>query len=103
MMTVDVKFHEPIVTKDGHQLGVAQRVYTNEDDTGLETATVEQHLKVFDFETGDVYFVPTRYLGKRNEDGVPLSINHQTLLNRSYSRLPRYIAYEVAAVTELSR
>lgn len=100
---LDVKFHEPVITKDGEKLGVAQRLYIKQDDEEVETQTVESHLKVFDFATGDDYYIPTGYIDARDSEGVKLSIKFQTVLNRSYSRLPRYIAYESMTVTELDR
>ena len=103
-MTVNVKYHDPVYTKDGDQLGLAMRFHRSTDTEGMETGKYTSHLKLFDFSTGDDYFIPTEFIGSRDsKGGVHLLLTTRAVNNMSLSREPRYVAYELDEKTELEK
>jgi len=88
---MSIKFHTPVVTADGHPLGVAQKIY-HADPDGIETSRFLNYLKVFDFNSGDAYYIPLEYVST-SDDIVALSINFKTIQSNSFSNTPRSIAY----------
>ena len=65
-MTVDVNFHDPVMTSDGKMLGVAQRIYRTSEDDPIETSIYNEHLKVVNMQTGEDFFIPLEFVGNRN-------------------------------------
>ncbi len=103
-MNIEIKFHDPVTTSDGHKLGLAQRIYIKPEDTELDNEIYPSHLKVFDFEVGDDLYIPTAFIDSREEnDGVKLSLTLEQVQEQTLSREPRYIAYDVATKQELEK
>lgn len=102
-MQIDVKFHDEVVTADNDRLGVAQRLYHYSGEDFLETQGFRDFLKVFDFETGDDFYIPTDFLVGRDaaKRAVQLSLTSYDVQQRTFSRKPRAIAYAVAESIEL--
>ena len=98
---MDIAFHTPVMTKDGEQLGLAQRIY-HSTNPEIEVSRFHNHLMVFDFSTGDSLYVPLDFVSAEGET-VQLSLEYQEILNRSYSNMPRYVAYDDYNTTELAK
>lgn len=97
----DISFHQPVMTSDGKQLGSAQKILRNFEAEGVATQPYEAFLKVFNFETGDSYFVPLEYISAENENGnVALSITMKQVNKMLLTNMPRTVAYgQVVAET----
>ena len=100
-VTVDINFHDPIMTTDGKMLGVAQRIYRTTEDDPIETGIYNEHLKVVSMTTGEDFFIPLEFLGKRSADGVTVSLSYREVLNSRFDHEPRYIAYSVGTKVAL--
>lgn len=98
---MNIQFHTPVMTKDGQQLGLAQRILTSINPE-IEVSPYSQHLKVFNFDMGDAFFVPTAFVRGAGTD-VSLSLTYQEVLNGAFSNMPRYIAYDDYVTTELEK
>ncbi len=103
---MDIQFHSPVITKDGEQVGLAQRILRS-TNAEIEVSPYSEHLKVFDFAMGDAFFIPLQFISAETQDGaaksgqVTLSLTYQQILNEGFSNMPRYIAYDDYAATEL--
>ena len=98
-----MKFHADVLSNDGHKLGAAQALFHsrgNVDD--IETQPYRRHLKIFNFETGESYFVPTEYLDQSADLTIVVRASHQSILHEGWDRTPRYIAYDDAEVETLA-
>lgn len=89
------------MTKDGEQLGLAQRILRSTNPE-IEVSPYSEHLKVFNFEMGDAFFVPLKFVSAENNT-VALSLTYQDVLNEAFSNMPRYIAYDDYEATELAK
>jgi hypothetical protein len=98
---MDIQYHTPVMTKDGELLGLAQRILRS-TNSEIEVSPYNEHLKVFNFEMGDAFFVPLNFV---SADGgkVTLSLTFQGVLNGAFSNMPRYIAYDDFEATELAQ
>ncbi|MGB1250062.1 MAG: hypothetical protein ACPG8W_05470 [Candidatus Promineifilaceae bacterium] len=94
-MTANVNYHDPVMTADGRQLGVAQRIYRTVEDDPIETTSYNEHLKVISFETGENFFIPLEFINDRADGQVSLTLTYREVLNSAFDHMPRYIAYEV--------
>lgn len=93
-MELAITFHEPVSSKDGQALGVAQRLYHSTDDQDkLETQPYERHLKLFDFNTGDDLYIPVEYLARAADGALIVDLTFRDVQDRTLSRQPRYVAY----------
>lgn len=98
---MNIQFHSPVMTKDGKQLGLAQRILRS-NNPEIEVSPYREHLKVFNFEMGDAFFVPLTFVSA-DAKRVNLSLTFQEVLNGAFSNMPRYIAYEDFDATELAQ
>ena len=89
-----ISYHQPVMTSDGEQLGLAQRILRNFEAEGVSTQPFEAFLKVFNFESGDSYFVPLEYISaETNGDSVALNITMRQVNRMLLSNMPRTVAY----------
>lgn len=97
---MNIRFHAPVMTKDGVQLGLAQSMYRAEPEDGLEVKPYLSYLKVFDFNSGDDYYIPMEFVTESSED-VSLSLSQKQILAKSMSAMPRSVAYGSAEIVHL--
>lgn len=98
-----IHFHDTIMTADEQVVGKAQRLYHYDGEEFAEVQGFTHFLKVFNFETGDDFYIPTEFISDRNaaSSTIKLSIPFREIQTRTLSRKPRSIAYDLATVEEL--
>jgi hypothetical protein len=102
-MTFEIHYHDAVLTADDHHLGMAQRLFhCGENSADVATEPYDDYLKVVDQEIGDAYYIPLSFVEGRTESGaVLLKLSLHDVQEKTLTRTPRVIAYDMATATEL--
>ncbi|MCI0394894.1 MAG: hypothetical protein L0332_17090 [Chloroflexi bacterium] len=94
-MELDIKRLEEVWTADNKKLGLAQSLFHRLGGVDPELGFYDTYLEVENFEYGDDYYVPTDFIkGRDPKTGrVMLSISLQKVMERTWSRLPDFVAH----------
>lgn len=100
---MDIKRNEEVYSADDVLLGNAIAVYRRTDEVNPQLKLYAAYLKVFNFEMGDDFFLPTDFIGERSADGrLRLTINMNTVKHETMERMPTFVAYEQGIREELA-
>lgn len=101
-METTIKKLDPVWTSDDQQLGVAECLYHRLADIDPAVGYYAAYLTVENFLLGDDYYIPTDFISGRDTQGrLRLAVPLQTVLNRTWSRMPDFIAHHQARKTSL--
>lgn len=101
--SVDIQRNEAVYTSDDVLLGNAIAVFRRTDEVNPKMKLYAAYLKVFNFEMGDDFFVPTDFIGERSADGrLHLTINMNTVKRETMERMPNFVAFQQGIREELA-
>jgi hypothetical protein len=91
---ITIELNDEVWTSDEVKLGVARRVFFRpEDQVNPADLLYAVYLKVEDFELGEDFFIPTDFVGARDEAGrVLLETKMKEVMQRTWSRAPEFVA-----------
>jgi hypothetical protein len=94
---------DKVYTADDVHLGEAIAIYKRQDEVNPGLELYAAYLKIFSFEMGDDFYVPTDFIASRDaENGtVKLSIDMHKVKHETFERMPNFVAYEQGIVEEL--
>ena len=100
---MDIKRNEEVYTADEMLLGNAIAIFRRTDTVNPKEKLYAAYLKLFNFEMGDDFFVPTDFVGERDADGrLCLTIDMKTVKHETMERMPQFVAYEQGIREELA-
>ena len=86
------KFDE-IWTRDGYLLGEAYNLCHRTQDIDPVLQLYATYLYVVSFDIGDDYYVPLDFIAGREPDGrVTLAVTMKQVQNRTWTRIPDFVA-----------
>ena len=86
---------DEVWSADAQKLGVARRLHFRPEEQVDEGARLYPiYLEVENFELGDDFFIPVRYLEARDPgaDSVKVGLKLKTIMNRTMNRMPDFVA-----------
>lgn len=93
-MKLHVTDLEPVYTQDGHHLGEAHRLHHRIHDINPDLEQYDTYLHVISFAGGESYYIPTDFIigYVENTEDILLSVTMQEIMNRTWFRLPTFVA-----------
>lgn len=93
-MEPGIRMLEKVWTADGLMLGLTQRLFHRATGVDPELQYYASYVEVENYELGSTYFVPLDFFeGRDPESGdLNLSVTFQVVLERTWARLPTFIA-----------
>lgn len=103
-MEESIKKLEVIWTSEDKKLGLAQHLFHRQHDINPKLQLYATYLEVEDFEHGEVFYVPTDFIADRDpETGkISLTVSFKEAMNRTWFRMPDFIAQGKSREEELS-
>lgn len=89
-----IQVRDEVWTSDGVKLGIVNALHHRLTEARPEEQLYGTYLEIYNFELGDDYFVPLDFVALRDaEQGrLMLSVPMKEVLQRTWSRAPRFIA-----------
>jgi hypothetical protein len=102
-MDLEIIKLDEVWTADSKKLGLAQSLFHRTKDINPKLLLYASYLEVESYEFGEIYYVPTDYVEGREPDTgrVMLAVDLQTVLKRTWARLPDFIAHGEAEKQDL--
>ncbi len=106
-VTVNLNFklkkYDEVWTKDGHRLGEAHCIYHRTKDINPLLQLYPAYVHVVSLELGDDFWIPTDYLGGRDEETghVTLTVPMEVVQERTWTRMPEFIIEKEAIKEDL--
>lgn len=102
----NIKKLDEIWTADNKKLGLVKDLYHRpEEEVDPAVEYYASYLEVENFEYGSDYYVPTDFIDERDEatGAVKLKVSFAKVMDRTWFRMPDFIARGRAQKTELQR
>lgn len=93
-MEESINKFEVIWTSEGKKLGLARHLFHRQRDINPKLQLYATYLEVEDFEHGEVFYVPTEFIGERDPESgkISLTVSFNKVMNRTWFRMPDFIA-----------
>ena len=104
-MEKNIKKFEETWTADGKKLGLTQSLFHRENEIKPTLQLYASYVEIADFEYGEVFFVPTDFITARDVDdegGLKLTVKYDEVMNRTWFRMPDFIAFGQSRKEELT-
>lgn len=92
-MSIEVRRLVPVWTSDGRKLGLGQRLYRRTEGVDPANLLYERYLEVENYELGSTYFVPTDFIGEKDDAPGELKLNKtfREVQDCTWFRMPDFV------------
>lgn len=104
-MEISVRDRDEVWSRDDFKLGVARAIhYRPPEEVNPEEQLYAVYLEVVSYELGDDLFVPTEFLGERDETSgrVTVTVPLKVIMKRTWWRAPEFVAKGQGKAVRLS-
>jgi hypothetical protein len=101
--TKEIKKGVGVHTKDGTRLGRTVRMYHRLEGVDPDVKLYENYVLVRDWDLGDEYFIPTRFIDTIDEESgeIHLAVKLSTVNQEQWTRAPQFIYTDEGQEIEL--
>ena len=97
-MELNINKLDEVWTADEKKLGLAQNIFHRLEDINPDLQLYATYLVVENYEFGEVFYVPTDFISEPQEESqrLILSLTRDQILNRTWFRMPNFVASDQA-------
>jgi hypothetical protein len=97
-MELNINKLDEVWTADDKKLGLAQKLFHRLGDINPELQLYATYLVVENFKYGEVFYIPTDFISEPQDESQRLTLlmTHKQILQRTWFRMPNFVASDQA-------